>query len=265
MTSTLSKYDGLLASFYDADHSWRNYEKQAALVASLYPNTRNRKNLKILDLCCGSGSHALILARHGFRVTGVDLSSALIDQAIMKMKKSHLSVDFKKCDILSLGEDRGHLCRYDCAILLGWTLTIASVYRGFENILKTVFKVLKPGGFFLFDVTTGANINPVPSTPINYKTSSGLKGKLHIRTKSQREKQTITCFYDWSIREPGNSTDSRIKIQEDLRIHDPEEIISRINGFEGQFEITAKLRDYDLTRTFSNGDKNLVIVLKKNV
>ncbi len=34
-----------------------------------------------LDLACGNGRHALALARRGYHVTGVDLSSGLLDKA----------------------------------------------------------------------------------------------------------------------------------------------------------------------------------------
>jgi len=36
---------------------------------------------RLLDVGCGVGRHALELARRGYRVTGVDISAGMLDQA----------------------------------------------------------------------------------------------------------------------------------------------------------------------------------------
>ena len=41
----------------------------------------------ILDTCCGYGRHALRLAKHGYCVTGVDLSPTVIAHAQTKAKE----------------------------------------------------------------------------------------------------------------------------------------------------------------------------------
>ncbi len=42
-----SKYEGVLAGFYDLDHQWRDYEAQAGLIRTLPLPPRAR----ILDVC----------------------------------------------------------------------------------------------------------------------------------------------------------------------------------------------------------------------
>jgi len=46
-------------------------------------------NERILDLACGFGRHALSFARKGFRVTGVDITKAYIEDAICTAKAEH--------------------------------------------------------------------------------------------------------------------------------------------------------------------------------
>ena len=49
---------------------------------------------KLLDLCCGTGRYSLALAQRGFAVTGLDLSSSLIDFAKKRSKELGVKVDF---------------------------------------------------------------------------------------------------------------------------------------------------------------------------
>lgn len=39
------------------------------------------RGAKVLDLCCGMGRHSVTLAEYGYNVTGVDLSSTLLEEA----------------------------------------------------------------------------------------------------------------------------------------------------------------------------------------
>lgn len=66
------------ADFYDAIYSFKDYAAEAArvaaLVRSLDAGARN-----ILDVACGTGEHARLLAQdHGFEVDGLDLDAGLL-------------------------------------------------------------------------------------------------------------------------------------------------------------------------------------------
>jgi SAM-dependent methyltransferase len=62
---------------------WTNFAKQAApLIRSFYESTRlGAENHQVLDLCCGIGSLALHFLDHGYQVTGLDLSPAMLEYA----------------------------------------------------------------------------------------------------------------------------------------------------------------------------------------
>ena len=63
----------LYAAYYDLLYEDKRYDEEAQFVARLLreqaPHARS-----ILELGCGTGKHALALARQGFSLTGVDLS-----------------------------------------------------------------------------------------------------------------------------------------------------------------------------------------------
>ncbi|MBC8174297.1 MAG: methyltransferase domain-containing protein [Candidatus Marinimicrobia bacterium] len=60
------------------------------------------KNLRILDIGCGTGRHSIELAKRGYSVTGVDLSDSLLKRAKEKAIEQKVNVDFKKADARNL-------------------------------------------------------------------------------------------------------------------------------------------------------------------
>ena len=108
----------------------------------------------ILDLAWGQGRHSLKLARRGYRnVYGLDRSHYLINKAKLVNQAEGLSVNFREGDARKLPFPTD---MFDIVMILG------NSYGYFESmdddiqILREVFRVLKPGGKFLVDVADGA-------------------------------------------------------------------------------------------------------------
>ena len=64
------------------------------------------KPCRMLEIGCGTGTNAIFLAKRGFTVTAVDVSSLAIEQAHAKAKQAGVNVDFRVADILR-GADLG--------------------------------------------------------------------------------------------------------------------------------------------------------------
>lgn len=54
------------------------------------------KEARILELCCGTGRLTIPIAKEGYNITGVDYTTSMLNQAIAKAEKEHLSIDFVK-------------------------------------------------------------------------------------------------------------------------------------------------------------------------
>ena len=52
------------------------------------------KKGKALDLCCGAGTNTIYLAKNGFDVTGVDISSTAIEIAKQKAHHANVNINF---------------------------------------------------------------------------------------------------------------------------------------------------------------------------
>ena len=108
---------------------------------------------RILDLCCGQGRASLELARRGFsNVEGLDRSRYLIQKARAQSKKENLSVKFREGDARKLPYQADS---FDVVIVLGNSFGYFESAREDVRVLKEIFRVLKPWGKLLIDVTDG--------------------------------------------------------------------------------------------------------------
>ncbi|MBI3012876.1 MAG: class I SAM-dependent methyltransferase [Elusimicrobia bacterium] len=187
-----------MASFYDLDHQWRDYAKQADLVREILPESG-----EVLDLCCGSGSHAVQLALRGFNVFAVDRSADLVLQAQKKLADFSAQVTVQEEDIFNLHEWIHLHSRFDAALLLGWTLSVDPMFERLEKLLDVLSSLLKPEGVFIFDAPIGTNFNRVSQEPLEYETPQGSRGVLNIEMKKDAKKKKVDFSYRWNIFQEG--------------------------------------------------------------
>ena len=67
------------ASFYDLLYSDKQYEKECDFITKIL-NEIAPKAKKILELGCGTGKHARLLAKRGFQIYGVEKSQDMIER-----------------------------------------------------------------------------------------------------------------------------------------------------------------------------------------
>ena len=110
------------------------------------------KSLKILDVGCGTGRHAIELTKRGYNVTGIDLSESQLKRAKEKAEAENLTIDFQCRDARNLPFNN----EFDVAIMLcegGFSL-METDEMDYE-ILKNVTKSLKPNAKLIFTAPNG--------------------------------------------------------------------------------------------------------------
>jgi len=112
----------------------------------------HNKSLKIIDIGCGTGRHAIELSKRGYSVAGIDLSESLLEKAREKAKQSGLQIDFLKHDARSLPFDK----QFDVAIMMceGGFPLMETDEMNFK-ILKNVSQSLKERSKFIFTTLNG--------------------------------------------------------------------------------------------------------------
>jgi SAM-dependent methyltransferase len=99
MSSDAERLWDVYADAFDdeADHGLRDPQVRAAWQALLAPLIPAHP-VRIADLGCGTGSLAILLAEHGSRVFGVDISGNMIRLAQAKARAAGVAVDFVRGD-----------------------------------------------------------------------------------------------------------------------------------------------------------------------
>ncbi|MHC4638409.1 MAG: class I SAM-dependent methyltransferase, partial [Planctomycetota bacterium] len=86
---------------YDLLYRDKNYEKECDFIEEIW-NKFPGQIETVLDLGCGTGAHAVILAERGYEVTGVDRSSGMLSRARQKAENAGLEIEFHQSSIQDL-------------------------------------------------------------------------------------------------------------------------------------------------------------------
>jgi len=101
----------------------------------------------VLDLACGMGRHALVIAPRVHSITGTDRTASFIEDAKVEAKKAGIeNVQFLVNDM----RDLAHEAEFDAAYNY---FTAWGYYDDETNfdVLKRIHRALKPGGRFLLE------------------------------------------------------------------------------------------------------------------
>ncbi len=100
------------------------------------------------DLACGTGSVAVLLAQSGMQVTAVDMSEEMLCIAAQKTQQLPVRLVHQRLQALCL--PRG----VDLAVCALDSLDYITDPADCQEAIRRVYKVLNPGGCFIFDVNT---------------------------------------------------------------------------------------------------------------
>jgi SAM-dependent methyltransferase len=177
----MAPFSRAYADEYDALYFDKDYARECDVVEealSLYGAGTGPRT--VLDLGCGTGGHALELARRGHRVVGVDRAPVMLEHAVEKSRREGLDVTFELGDLRALELGR----HFDCVLMmfavLGYQLENDDVLGAFQACRRH----LKTGGLLVFDVWYGpAVLTQGPSSRVK---TIELEGSEIIRTASAR-------------------------------------------------------------------------------
>ena len=99
---------------------------------------------RVLDAACGTGMHAIALARQGYEVVGVDLSAGMIERARANACVGEVNARFEVAGFGELAARAG--TGFDAALCLGNSLPHLLTPVDLEAALADFAACLRPGG-----------------------------------------------------------------------------------------------------------------------
>ncbi len=144
----MNAYHALAAS-YDRLTSDVDYERIVAFYRKILAHEGVTPR-RAVDLACGTGSVALILAREGMQVTGVDMSEEMLTVAAQRAQQQASAPMFvcQKLQQLQLP------VAADLAVCALDGLDYILDPEDCRRAIHRAYKALNPGGVFIFDVNT---------------------------------------------------------------------------------------------------------------
>lgn len=137
-----------LAALYDGLMTETDYTKWAQYLDDLFKKAQ-APGKKLLDLGCGTGNISLPLAEMGYQVTGVDVSSAMLQEAAAKSSAQNIAIQFIEADITQLDIEA-----FDCAIATFDTFNYILEEENLQFLLQNLAMGLNDGGVLIFDINT---------------------------------------------------------------------------------------------------------------
>lgn len=104
--SSNKTYNRHFADYYDKITQHKDYRAEIDSLVKLIRESVSDPNARILDVGCGTGNHAVLLAERGYDVTAIDLSPDMIRIASAKNSKAK----FKSGDIGQMPETGFQFC-----------------------------------------------------------------------------------------------------------------------------------------------------------
>jgi glycine/sarcosine N-methyltransferase len=102
---------------------------------------------RVLDVACGSGQHAVALMQHGYEVTGVDLSTGMIERAQANATAAGVTGRFVVGSFGELASPVGDA--FDALLCLGNSLPHVLTNQALQATLSDFRGTLNPGGLLL--------------------------------------------------------------------------------------------------------------------
>lgn len=138
--SEVAKFDAIAHRFWDPDGEFKPLHALNPLRAAFVAERTRLAGARAVDVGCGGGLLAEALARAGARVTGIDLSPAMIDVARLHAAGESLGIDYRVLPVADLAAgEPGGFDVVTCMEMLEHVPDPALILQSFATLLR-------PGG-----------------------------------------------------------------------------------------------------------------------
>ena len=137
---------------------WVDHARYVApILRAFYESTESgAKDKRLLDICCGTGQLAVHFAEQGYTVTGLDLS-----EHMLRFARENAAPYVASGQARFVQGDAADFCledRYGLVVSTFDALNHLPDEASLRACFECVYRVLAPGGTFIFDLNTRAGL-----------------------------------------------------------------------------------------------------------
>jgi SAM-dependent methyltransferase len=205
------------SEYYNLLYSDKNYQEEVNYIHSIiqkeFPNAQT-----ILDLGCGTGVHANLLAEKGYHVTGVDFSDKMISIANNSLKDKYKynkeKLQFEVGDIRSVQLNK----KFDVVISLFHVFSYLNSNKDVEEGMQTIKSHLNPYGISLFDFWYGPGVlTSLPSTRVKRLENNEIKLLRIAEPKHFPNENIVEVNFELFIHDKNSSLDYSLNESHSMR------------------------------------------------
>lgn len=185
------------ASAYDLLYSEKDYEGECDAIEQALARYGSTAVRRVLDIGCGTGGHAIPLARRGYEVVGLDRSESMIAAACSKSARAGLTdrVTFVRGDVTQTVVPAA--C--DAAIMMFAVFSYLTVTDDAVAALRNIRASLPLGALLVFDFWFGPAVRNDPPGPRERNIERGAD-RVYRTTTSRLDLGNETCSVSFHLR-----------------------------------------------------------------
>jgi SAM-dependent methyltransferase len=215
---------GDYSRYYDLLYRDKDYPGEARFIAETIRSHRPGART-ILELGCGTGLHALLLAGQGFEVEGVDRSEEMLAEAGRRAAGAARDVAprlrFAHGDVRTYRSDRCH----DVVASLFHVVSYQVLDEDLRAAFATAAANLAPGGIYFFDYWYGpAVLAEGPALRVKRMESDEIRITRIAEPTLRREMSCVDVDYTVFVEERTTKVIRRLQESHRMRYLFPEEI-----------------------------------------
>lgn len=130
-----------IGSYYDLLYKDKHYDSEVDYICSLFKR-KKFEGSNILELGCGTGQHARLLANKGFDILGVEVNPTMLSKVVQSD-----SFQAVQGDARNFFTNR----QFDIVLSLFHVLSYQVENSDLDSFFNTASIHLRDGGFFIFD------------------------------------------------------------------------------------------------------------------
>lgn len=234
------------STYYHKLYAHRDEQEAAAFIDTLLNTLNLKPHSRLLDIGCGKGRHSIYLASKGFDVTGIDISTDSIEEAL-KSQFDHL--EFYVHDM----RFPFRINYYDYAFNFFTSFGFFNTFREHDNAIRTFAQSLKRNGLLVMDYLNAHYVE----NHLQYKSETEIEGVRFLITRWLDE----THFY------------KKIVVEDENKLSEPLEFTEKVAKFSlGEFndmfsyhglQLQEVYGDYHLAPYDVQSSPRLIMIARK--